>query len=211
MQILMILITYQKVFGLTHNDLHTNNIMYTKTEKQFVYYKYNNKHYKVQTFGKIYKIIDFGRAIYNFNGKTMISDSFHKDGDASTQYNFGPYFNKDKPELLPNFSFDLCRLGCSLFDFFVDELDEIDEIKSPIIKIILDWCKDDKGKNIMYKKNGDERYPDFKLYKMIARTVNKHVPSKVIENPYFEKFVVGRKSINKNGKIMNIDEMPSYQ
>ena len=41
-------------------------------------------------------------------------------------------------------------------DFFVDELDEIDEIKSPIIKIILDWCKDDKGKNIMYKKNGDD-------------------------------------------------------
>ena len=27
------LITYQKTFHFTHNDLHTNNIMYIKTEK----------------------------------------------------------------------------------------------------------------------------------------------------------------------------------
>ena len=27
-QIIMILITYQKLFDFTHNDLHTNNIMY---------------------------------------------------------------------------------------------------------------------------------------------------------------------------------------
>ena len=33
-QILMMLITYQNLFNLTHNDLHTNNIMYIKTDKQ---------------------------------------------------------------------------------------------------------------------------------------------------------------------------------
>ena len=43
----MMLITYQKLFSLTHNDLHTNNIMYIKTEKRYLYYKYNDKHYKV--------------------------------------------------------------------------------------------------------------------------------------------------------------------
>ena len=29
-----------------------------------------------------------------------------------------------------------------------------------------------------------KRYPDFKLYKMIARKVHNHIPSKVIEKKY---------------------------
>ena len=41
----MMLITYQKVFKMTHNDLHTNNIMYIETEKKFLIYKYNGKHF----------------------------------------------------------------------------------------------------------------------------------------------------------------------
>ena len=36
-QILMSLITFQEKFNLTHNDLHTNNIMYNKTELEFIY------------------------------------------------------------------------------------------------------------------------------------------------------------------------------
>ena len=64
MQVIMILITYQKCFSFTHNDLHTNNIMYNKTEKKYIYYHYNKKYYKVPTFGRIFKIIDFGRSIY---------------------------------------------------------------------------------------------------------------------------------------------------
>ena len=41
-QIIMILITYQKVFEFTHNDLHTNNIMYQKTDRKFMNYKFND-------------------------------------------------------------------------------------------------------------------------------------------------------------------------
>ena len=41
LQILFTLITYQKCFSFTHNDLHTNNIVYSKTEKQYLYYKFN--------------------------------------------------------------------------------------------------------------------------------------------------------------------------
>ena len=40
-QIIIILVTYQKVFSLTHNDLHTNNIMYQKTDINYLYYIYN--------------------------------------------------------------------------------------------------------------------------------------------------------------------------
>ena len=52
-QILFILTTYQKCFDFTHNDLHTNNIMYVKTEKQHIYVKYDSQYYKIPTFGKI--------------------------------------------------------------------------------------------------------------------------------------------------------------
>ena len=208
LQILFTLITYQKVFDFTHNDLHTNNIVYILTEKKYLYYKYNNLHYKVPTFGKIYKIIDFGRAIYRFRGNLICSDSYAPDGDAVTQYNCEPYLNEDKPRLDPNYSFDLCRLGCSLFDYFADDLDNIKKIKSPIKKIIISWIFDDKNKNILYKNNGDERYPDFKLYKMIARTVHNHSPQKVIKNPLFEKYQIAKKKINNVGAIFNIDDLP---
>ncbi len=207
-QIIMILITYQKVFNFTHNDLHTNNVMYIETEKKFINYKYNNRYYRVPTYGKIYKIIDFGRAIYNFNGKTICSDSYHQKGDAATQYNCEPYFNQKKPRLDPNKSFDLCRLGCSLFDYFVEDIDEQDKIKNPVANLIIEWTKDDKGRNILYKNNGEERYPEFKLYKMIVRTVHNHLPEKQIENSMFTSFWSSKKKIKKQ-KIINIDNMSS--
>ena len=210
LQIIMILATYQKTFNMTHNDLHTNNIMYIESEKKYIIYKINNKHYKVPSFGKIYKIIDFGRAVYSYKGTQMCSDSYSKDGDAATQYNFGVYLDPDKPVIEPNYSFDLCRLGCSIFDFFIEDLDQVKEIKSPIKKIILNWCYDDKNRNILYKNNGEERYPDFKLYKMIARTVHNHTPLKVLENEHFNQYLVSKKSINKKGSIFNIDELPVY-
>ena len=206
-QILMMLLTYQKFFNVTHNDLHTNNIMYISTDKQYLYYKYNGQHYKVPTFGKIFKIIDFGRAIYRFRGNVICSDSFHVQGDAATQYNFEPYLNPDKPRLEPNYSFDLCRLGCSLFDFIINDLDDIDNLTG-IKKIIADWCKDDKGRNLLYKKNGEERYPDFKLYKMIARSCHKHTPLAVLSLPYFDRYFFSKKG--RKLKIMNIDLYPSY-
>ena len=185
LQILFMLITYQKVFDFTHNDLHTNNIVYNKTEKKFLYYKFNNAHYKVPTFGKIYKIIDFGRAIYRFKGQLICSDSYAPEGDAATQYNCEPYFNENKARLEPNYSFDLCRLGCSLFDYFIQDIDDIKKLRSPIKKLMIEWVFDDKNKNILYKNDGDERYPDFKLYKMIARTVHNHTPQKVLKKEVF--------------------------
>ena len=210
-QIIIILYTYQKTFNMTHNDLHSNNIMYIKTDKQFLYYKVKNNYYKVPTFGRIFKLIDFGRAIYTFRGEVICSDSYHKDGDAATLYNCEPYINENKPRLEPNYSFDLCRLGCSLLDFFIFLLEE--NPKDPSLgakRIIKEWCMDDKERNILYKKNMSERYPDFKLYKMIARTVHNHTPEKQLEKEYFNKFKISKKKINKNQKIVNIDNIPSY-
>jgi hypothetical protein len=210
LQVLMSLIVYQNAFGLTHNDLHSNNIMYIPTDKEFIYYKVNDTYYKVPTYGRLFKLIDFGRAIYNFKGQLLCSDSFHPKGDAATQYNFPPYFNAKKPIVEPNFSFDLCRLGCSIYDCIVEDITLEDTVTSPILKIIIEWCKDDKGRNILYKKNGEERYPDFKLYKMISRKVHHNVPAQVLKNAYFDKYKVSKKKIGKDKLLVNIDEIPCY-
>jgi hypothetical protein len=213
MQIVMTLATYQKAFAFTHNDLHTNNVMFNETDKKFIYYSFNKKFYKVPTFGRIFKIIDFGRAIYKFNSKLVCSDSFHKSGDAATQYNCEPYYNDKKPLVEPNYSFDLCRLGCSLFDFFIDDIDEVDAEckKSRLVALIVDWITDDNGRNILYKQSGIDRYPDFKLYKMIARTVHNKVPSQqLLKHAVFTQYEIPQKSVKKSMTILDIDAIPSY-
>ena len=213
MQIVMTLATYQKAFAFTHNDLHTNNVMFNETDKKFIYYLFNKKYYKVQTFGRIFKIIDFGRAIYKFNSKLVCSDSFHKSGDAATQYNCEPYYNDKKPLVEPNYSFDLCRLGCSLFDFFIDDIDKVEAEckKSRLVALIVDWITDDNGRNILYKQSGIDRYPDFKLYKMIARTVHNKVPSQqLLKHAVFTQYEMPQKSVKKSMTVLDIDAIPSY-
>jgi len=202
MQIIMNLLTYQKMFSFTHNDLHTNNIMYNTTSIKFIYYVYNKEYYKVPTFGRIYKIIDFGRAIYKFQGKIFCSDSFQSGGDAATQYNTEPFFNEKKPRLEPNYSFDLCRLACSIFDYVVDDFDNLAHLEktNPVVKLIVEWCLDDNGLNVLYKNNGDERYPDFKLYKMIARGVHKHTPVAQLNRPEFKKYILQKPNTNSKPK-----------
>lgn len=208
-QIIMTLIIYQEVFDFTHNDLHTNNIAYVNTEETHLYYKYKGIVYRVPTYGRIYKIIDFGRAIYKFQNKTFCSDSFSSHGDASTQYNFPPFYNAKKPLVLPNYSFDLCRLGCSIYDFVIEEntatpvLNNMDKFQ----RLIHEWCLDDKGKNILYKKTGQERFSGFKLYKAISHKVTRHTPQNQLQKTVFRKFVVSNKNNKKphTGGIIDID------
>ena len=210
MQVIMTLITYQKAFSFTHNDLHTNNIMYNQTDKKYLYYCYNKTYYKVPTYGKIYKIIDFGRGIYKYGNKQFCSDCFKSGEDAATQYNIEPYFNSKKPRLEPNYSFDLCRLACSIFDYIIEDMDQISDFDqcSPLVRLIVEWCLDDNGINILYKNNKQERYPEFKLYKMIARYVHNHTPQAQLERTDFDKYSVN--AVPKNESVMNIDEIPYF-
>lgn len=228
-QIIMTLLAYQKAFHFTHNDLHTNNIMYIETDEPFLYYKFNKIIYRVPTYGRIFKIIDFGRSIYKFYGKQFCSDSFAPGGDAYTQYNFEPYYNPKKPILEPNYSFDLCRLGTSIFDFVFDNpryvlnqpietyhsgyfKNSTQQIKknkkiNNLQKTIYRWCQDDSGKNVLYKNTGEERYPNFKLYKMIAKTVHEHTPEKQLEYDFFKQFQYNKPLSNTiYNKMMDIDK-----
>ena len=212
LQVIFTLIGYQQAFNFVHNDLHTNNIMYIPTEYDYIFYKYKGQNYKVKTYGKIWKIIDYGRATYQFNGELMFSSSFGPKGDAVTQYNCEPYYNPKKKSVDINYSFDLCRLACSLYeDLFGDDVVDRTEL-NPIENVIVDWCLDYKGRNVLIKNNGEERYEDFKLYKMIARTVHDHVPKKQLSRDIFKDHITKNTKLKK-GKtkmVVNIDNIPSY-
>jgi hypothetical protein len=186
--------------------------MYSKTNIKYIYYLYKNKYYKVPTFGKIFKIIDFGRSIYKYNKNIFCSDSFDKNEDAYGQYNTLPYLNEKKPTLDPNPSFDLCRLASSIFDYLVDDISEIKDLTtcSPIVRLIVEWCQDDKGLNVLYKQCGADRYPEFKLYKMIARCVHKHTPQKQLERSEFKKYLISKYKHEKNHTFIDIDKIPCY-
>lgn len=154
--------------------------MYVETDKPYLYYTHNDIHYKVPTYGKLYKIIDFGRSIYTFQNRRFVSDSFDRDGDAASQFNLEPFYDNEMPPVPANYSFDLCRLACCILESETDT--------SEIYDVIEEWCQDDNGESVLFKENGDERYPDFELYRMIVRTVHKHTPEAQLKRSIFASF-----------------------
>jgi hypothetical protein len=149
---------------------------------------------RIPTYGRIMKIIDFGRSSFTLPDPVgfFISDAFFPGNDAANQYNCEPFLNENKPRLDPNYSFDLSRLGTSIYDFVIGDCedDDMDEFQRTIHR----WCSDDNGKNVLYKKNGDDRYPNFKLYKMISRTVHQHTPENQLNYDYFKQYCVKSKN-----------------
>jgi hypothetical protein len=196
----------QTFIGLTHNDLHTNNIVWSTTTEEFLYYTLNSGAvFKVPTFGKIFRIIDFGRAIFTINGTQFISDDFREKNDADGQYSFRPLHPKPKNEVQPNPSFDLSRLAVSLFEaLFPDKPEEkedgailsseedlvMKETVSPLCNCVWSWMLDDDGRNVLIEPNGEERFPGFDLYIHIAANVHGAVPSKQFSHPAFDRFQV---------------------
>jgi len=207
-QVIAALSVAQYYYGFVHNDLHTNNIMWCGTGETHLYYKLEGarggtKYYKVPTYGRIMKIIDFGRASFWLKDreKLLITDSYADGNDASGQYNCEPYFDKSEPVVNPNPSFDLCRLAISMFDalyedtpepkeprnILTEEEDRVTlETKSELYNLLWLWLTDDEGKNILRNPDDSERFPDFDLYKYIARHAKGCVPREQAQIPYFD-------------------------
>jgi hypothetical protein len=204
-QIIAGLSAAQAIFGFTHNDLHTNNIVWTRTEEEFFYYTLlSGAIFKVPTFGKLFRIIDYGRAIFKINETMFISDDFRPGNDAEGQYNFKAT-SANPTVILPNPSFDLSRLAISLFESLFPNPPEdleggkilseeegilVHETKSPLFNCLWGWMIDDNGSNILVNPDGSERFPDFDLYKHIAAYIHTAIPSQQFKHPAFDKFQV---------------------
>jgi hypothetical protein len=228
-QIVACLSVLQKVFLFTHNDLHSNNIVWRKTSAPYLYYRSKSGTvWKIPTYGRIFSIIDFGRAIYEFKNEIFISDDHLPGNYAGEQYNFGPFFNPELPEILPNQSFDLARLAISLLDGLFDEIPKpknaraklgknklilhsesnwtVYETKSHLFNLLWSWTIDDQGRTVYVNKDYTERYPGFDLYKVIASSVHCAVPREELVRKEFAMFRINSlKELPENQKIYSID------
>jgi hypothetical protein len=186
-QVVAALSVYQKYVCFCHNDLHTNNIVFVNTEEEFLYYK-NEKgdYYKVPTYGKIFKIIDFGRATCEIGTRKIMSSDFAPGEDAFGQYNWGPFFDPEEKVVAPNMSFDLCRLAVSLFEILYP--DETIAGESALGALLWRWMLDDSGASVLYDDDGDERFPGFELYVHIAEAVHGAVPAEQFAAKPFSQF-----------------------
>lgn len=226
-QIVAGLSVLQKMFLFTHNDLHSNNIVWRRTQNKYLYYRSKSGCvWRVPTYGRIFSIIDFGRSIFQFKDETFISDDHFPGNYAGDQYNFGPFYNPERQEILPNPSFDLARLAVSLLDGLFEELPEpiktkskgsrkiinsetnwtVYETESHIFNLLWSWTVDDNGRTIYINKDYTERYPGFELYKVLATSVHNAVPREQLNRDEFSIFKIKTlRDIPENDKIYSID------
>ena len=175
----------QKEYNFVHNDLHSSNIMFKNTEINYLFFSFRNKYFKIPTFKKISKIIDFGRATFSVGNKIYFSDVFKKNEDAGGQYTY-PFQNSLKNcKIKPNKSFDLSRLATTLIDRF----ENLDSSYNEIVKLLEKWVTDKYGNNIMYMDDS------FDLYKIIAKNVKSAVPYNQLYNSIWNDFIIDKQEI----------------
>lgn len=187
-QVVFALAYAQRNYGFVHNDLHGNNVMYVKTDQEYLFYKHSGVFYKVPTYGYILKIIDFDRAALSLRLTGMkeprhfVSSQFQADDEAAGQYNIEPFLVPSHPHIPLCSSFDLCRLATSVFwDMFPDGPDHY--TNHPLFSVFLQWMMQSDGTSVMFrqKKHDDhDRYHGFHLYKAIARYCKDAVPRREI-------------------------------
>jgi hypothetical protein len=220
-QVILSLCVMQKHYGCIHNDLHVNNVMFEETEEPYLYYRLAPTVFvKVPTFGRIMKIIDFGRATFSYKGEAFVNDAFESNNDAGSQYNTEPYYNPERARVDPNPSFDLSRLATSIMPDLYMDLPEtatprrkLAEEKgkiywatvSPLFNLMMEWITDTSGRNILWTPRQLERYPDFDLYKVIARRVNNAVPIQQLKKPLFAGYYIAADAVPADAKVWPLD------
>jgi hypothetical protein len=199
----------QNILNLTHNDLHTCNILWKNTEIEYLYYTQSNGNvFKVPTYGKIFSIIDYGRSIFLVNNFMIISSDYNDGHDACGMYNFGPIEDPNLPRVRPNKSFDLCRLACNLLrglyprnppekpkgSILTHEGDwKVRETVSPLFNLLWTWLRTNKKHTVLETEHGQEKYPGFNLYATIAKEVSEAVPENQLSKPIFQTFLLKTK------------------
>lgn len=231
-QVIAGLTVAQQTYDFVHNDLHTNNVMWSGTGETHLYYHLSgaaggDRFYRVPTFGRIMKIIDFGRATFrppsaSTDNRVWLPDVYAPDAVAGGQYNCGAYFEQGKPKVGPNKSFDLCRLAVAILDTLWDPEEPMElaqprrvltkeaghhqaETTSPLWNLLWLWLTDKHGRNVLRAPDGSERYPQFDLYCAIARDVQNAVPAQQLTLPLFDAaFRCRRKDIPADATIWKL-------
>jgi thiamine kinase-like enzyme len=168
-QVVAAIYTIQNKYSMCHNDLHIGNVMYSHTNEKYLYYTINNIYYRVPTYNKIIKIIDFGRATFQLNNTNIYNTIYQFNNEAHTLFN---YNHKTKP-VTPSYHFDIALFACSLL---IDASDS--NIPDNIKKYLHEW---------IFPLDIHTRTDislDFKLYRKISKNKTDSFPKDIIDN-YF--------------------------
>lgn len=175
-QLIFALSFIQDRFNMVHNDLHCDNIMFSKTDKEYFYYIIDHTAYRVPTFGRVVKIIDFARATYTIGDVIIFPDVFEENGDAHGQYDI-PSNNQWEPkDIQPNPSFDLVRLATTIYEYIDEESD--------LMELLLEWCNTDDESNVLFEEDS------FELYCKIAHSCHNAIPREQIHKDVFIEFTM---------------------
>ena len=183
-QIIFGLAVVQKHFYFVHNDLHSSNVMFQNTKEKFLYFFINRNYYKIPTYNKITKIIDFARGTFKLGDKWIFSDVFHPEGEAAGQYDYPEGTTLKNCKIKPNPSFDIIRLISTIKERLIDFPE--------VMLMVSEWTVNDDDHNIL---NDDD---DFDLYIEIAHNCHRAVPINIIKHENFKQFRVRAEHIPKN-------------
>jgi len=164
--------------------------MFNYTDQEYIYYSYNNIYYRIPTYNKILKIIDWGRSTYNFNNFKGNNSIFNSDGDAFLQHAY-PRINKTgKQTVYPNFSSDL-----AIFASDILKLDNFPK-KGRLYNLVKTWIEQIE---CALSNSG------FQLYIDIAKNCTKSIPLNQITAEVFKKFIYNNEDIPEDSIIYYID------
>lgn len=168
-------------YKMCHNDLHIGNIMYTNTKQKFIYYHDSDETvYRVPTYGKIIKIIDWGRATLTYQGHEFRNLCFSYDGEAYTQYYWQDSIKSSKPVQVPNIAVDIILFAHSLYT------SQPKLPKDSLTQYINRLCDLPTVGNMLTK----HKDLNFSLYEDVAKHGNNIYPLQQLRHPIFRSYLV---------------------
>ncbi len=191
-QVIAALSIVQSRYKLIHNDLHLGNVMCKKTDRKFLYYQLSeNKYFKIPTYGRIIKLIDWGRAVLELPSQKIWNNCFNLDFEVFGQYYPPNEYTSQKTTVLPNSSFDMTIFTHSLLD------PDYNLPNDNFIKFLHRICHLKNGVNIYQKYEN----LNFGLYCEIAKYADQGDPIKLVQDPIFNEFLVDKPNIRKGDTI----------
>ena len=73
-----------------------------------------------------------------------------------------------------------------------------------LFNLLWNWLLTDKGENVLWDADDEDRYPDFRLYEVIARSCYNAVPSEQFSKEPFVSFKVGSATLPEGAKVYDI-------
>jgi hypothetical protein len=109
-QVVFGIMMYQRL-GITHNDLHASNVMFKRTTRAHLFYDIDGTIYKVPTYGRLWKIIDFGRGTYESVG---LNTAYNANGECYNLLFPRRPNGRGRRPISPHFAVDIMTLAMNI-------------------------------------------------------------------------------------------------